>query len=108
MEKSTPLKKLLPYILAALIILPILVTILFQNFKIVTILKEKPSETIVANISSTSAQIYTKTVDPNIYRLYYKKTSDTGLFRNADDIKIYRDNLSDKKLYVLKIGRAHV
>lgn len=103
MEKSIPLKKLLPYILAALIILPILITILFQNFKIVTILKEKPFETVVANISSTSAQIYTKTVDPNIYRLYYKKTSDTGLFRNADDMKIYRDNLSNKKLYVLTL-----
>ncbi|MHC1716301.1 MAG: hypothetical protein AB9915_00165 [Candidatus Dojkabacteria bacterium] len=104
MKKNTKFKKLLPFILATLILFPILISIFFQNFKIVTILKERPTETVVANISSTSAKIFTKTFPENIYKISYKRVSDSGLFKQADDTKIYTDNISKKKVYLTQLN----
>lgn len=101
--KKKQLKKLLPYILAALVILPILVSILFDNFRISAILQEKPTDTIVTNISSTSVQIYSKAPQENIYRIYYKKATDSGLYKETEDIQILHDNISDKNVYFTKI-----
>lgn len=84
-------KKYVPMVFAIAIFLSIAsIILLIDNLKTLSILKEKPSEIIVANISTTSAQIYWKNNEGINSTLLYK-SNDTPLYDIGNNSNLYQN-----------------
>lgn len=75
---------------------------LFNVYKLYQILNEKPEEIVVANITSTSAQIYWKGEYDTVPTLLYTESSSSE-FKKASSLEILNDNLSDLNIYTISI-----
>jgi hypothetical protein len=73
--------------------------IVFSNVKTQNLIQEKPTDIVIADISTQSAEIYWKSTQLAIPQLTYKKTSDTGLYQPADNVEIYQDITSGEQIY---------
>lgn len=97
-----PVKKLKKYhilfILTILLLIPT-IFLLYRNISTLRILKEKPSDIVVANISTVDAQIYWKANLESIQKLTFKEASDTGLYKEVTQSIIPEDILSKKRVH---------
>jgi hypothetical protein len=86
------------FILAILLLLPTIYS-LHSSISRQKILREKPSEIIIANISTVQAQIYWKANPETIQTLSYKEARDTGLYKNAPQAIVPKDLLTEKRVH---------
>lgn len=103
MKLNNLFKKLNTYhirIISAVIILISVLAILFLNISTTKLLKEKPQDIVVANITTVDAQIYWKSPEDDIHRIYYKEASNTGIFKEIIDFPVYLDELNEQNIYV--------
>ncbi len=76
----------------------------FSNIHLKNLFNEKPSDVVVANISTIEAQIYWKTGIDEINTISFKKSSDTGLFSEIEGFSSYTDSISKERINVVQLG----
>jgi hypothetical protein len=87
------------------IVISILVGVIYaKNLTLKKILKEKPSDIVVVNISTVEAEIYWKAELDITHKIYFKKTSDTGIFREIPIMRTYEDTLKKEIVNIVHIS----
>lgn len=92
-------KRYIPIAFTLAIILSIVTILLFfQDLKLIKTVEEKPSDIVVANISSTSTKIYWKSNEGINCTLYYKEEGEP-LYKPAYNSNLYRNIDKDNYVY---------
>ena len=91
------------YFFLFLISLALITVSVLGIYKQKQILSEKPSDLVVANITSTTAEIYWKGESEDIPALFYKESSSDS-YTKATELNIYNDNLSDLYIYEMHVN----
>ena len=72
---------------------------LYKNIYEQRIVAQKPTDVIVANISTVEAQIYWKAKPESIQKLSFKEKEDTGLYKEVTQSIIPEDIFSEKRVH---------
>lgn len=93
--------------LIGIILICLIGLFIYQNIKLYNILKEKPQDIVVANISINSAEIYWKSDVLLLPSVMYKKSTDTGLYTKvtAGNTNIYHDLTQNKYIYRVRLTK---
>lgn len=77
---------------------------IYKNIKLIISVNEKPSSIIVANKTTSTADIYWKSSKDNgTQYIEYKETEYTGLYKTIESTKIGKDNDTNKYIYTVSI-----
>lgn len=79
---------------------------IFNTYKLYQILNEKPEDIVVANITTTTTQIYWKGEYDTVPTLKYKEETSSE-FKKATSLEIYNDNLTDQNIYTISIDNLN-
>lgn len=96
----------IPFFVLATVLL--LSTLFFLAFGIISQKKEDvPFDIVVANVTTSSAEIYWKTKKSLPQVLSYKEKSSTAPYKTKDHITPLSDNLTSSNVYIQKIENLH-
>ncbi len=98
------IKKLSPLLCTAAILTILTFVFFVSNLKLNKSLEEKPTDIVVTNISTVRANIYWQTDTETEYIIQYKKSSDSGLYREINEVKKYGNKDSDNQIYSVNIS----
>mgnify|MGYP000896516980 CR=1 FL=1 len=99
------LKKVLPLLGIAILLMIALSFLLRSNYKKMKIVQEMPLDVVVTNISTVDARIYWKTNTKSSYKLHYKESEYSGVYDYAEDITMYGDESTKPLIYSAKIEK---
>ena len=91
------IKKLSPLLCTAAILTILTFVFFVSNLKLNKSLEEKPTDIVVTNISTVRANIYWQTGTETEYTVQYKKSSDSGLYREVNEVKKYAYKKNDER-----------
>ncbi len=98
-------KKHLPIAFPIAIMLAIgAITIFVGNIRLSNTLKERPTNIIVANTSTTKTNIYWKNTEATFSRLFYKKKESSAPYINVKGTSIYKDIKNNEYIYEVSIN----
>lgn len=96
----------IPFFVLATVLL--LSTLFFLAFGIISQKKEDvPFDIVVANITTSSAEVYWKTKKSLPQVLSYKEKSSTAPYKTKDHITPLSDNLTSSNVYIQKVENLH-
>lgn len=103
MKKIKISNKYLTIFLASILLFSLITYFFFSNIHKSKLLNEKPTDIVVANITTVTADIYWKADIDTIHRIFYKESSDTGVFREIEDFYIYTDDTEKERIYLINL-----
>jgi len=103
MKKIKISNKYLTIFLASILLFSLITYFFFSNIHKSKLLNEKPTDIVVANITTVTADIYWKADMDTVHRIFYKESSDTGVFKKMEDFYIFRDETTKERLFLTNL-----
>ncbi len=100
------LKKVWPRLGIAMLLTIALSLLVPDTLKKLKTMEEKPMQIVVTNISTVDAKIFWQTDTKSSYKVHYKDSTNSGVFKQADSITVYGDESNNRPItYSVKIDK---